>query len=320
MKCELRIMNYELRVAKRSQNFLWRRLPVGGSRDRSLTRRGVLLLEVILALAILLMGMAVIGVQMNTSLETGYRDAQTNQALMLAEAKLAQLDSGVVKIGIEGLDGSFPVFPGYFYRFEIEPERDIDGMYRVKLEVLYDGSRIGVKPEDLVDAKPAEGNEVLMTLYTFRPTPPVVDLQRDFGLNDDQMADLGEKLPVELLDPTNISPSLFADLDPETLMSVLTAIGEAYGISEAQIQMAFQAGLLDPNFLLNMASQMNQGGGLPGGLPLNPGGESPSGDETKKTSPDEGKPTDQPVDEKAELEKGIKKLNDLKAKHSGGGK
>ncbi len=215
-------------------------------------RRGALLLEVILALTILYMGMAIIGIQLLTSIEMGYDNERRTQALLLAEAKLAQLDSGAINLeremGADGvMEGDFgKSFPGYFFRFTIEAHEDLEDVFEVTTEILYGPPEDDLEPGDIEDA------QAVMVLYSFRATPPTLNLQRDFGVTDEKIEELTASLPPDL-DPLNFSPAAFAEMDLETLMELMPQLleifGQGFGFSSAQIQQAMDMGLLDPSNL-----------------------------------------------------------------------
>ncbi|MCH8854257.1 MAG: hypothetical protein IID41_16635 [Planctomycetes bacterium] len=218
----------------------------------SLHRRGALLLEVILAMTILFMGMSIIGIQLQTSIKIGYDNERRTQALMLAEGKLAQLDSGAINLeremGADGvMEGDFgKSFPGYFFRFTMEPHDDLEDIFEVTTEILYGPPEDDLEPGDIEDA------DTVMVLHSFRATPPTLNLQRDFGVSDEQIEELTASLPPDL-DPLDFSPAAFAEMDLATLMELMPQLleifGQGFGFSSAQIQQAMDMGLLDPSNL-----------------------------------------------------------------------
>ncbi len=215
-------------------------------------RRGALLLEIILARTILFMGMSLIGIQLQTSIKIGYDNERRTQALLLAEAKLAQLDSGAINLeremGADGvMEGDFGrSFPGYFFRFTMEEHKDLEDIFEVTTEILYGPPEEDLEPGDIEDA------EVVMVLYSFRATPPTLNLQRDFRVTDDQFEEFAALLPPDL-DPLDLSPNELGRMDLETLMELMPQLleifGAGYGFSSAQIQQAKDLGLLDPSNL-----------------------------------------------------------------------
>ncbi len=220
---------------------------------RNLQRhRGALLLEVILALTILFMGMSIIGIRLQTSIKIGYDNERRTQALLLAEAKLAQLDSGAINLeremGADGvMEGDFgKSFPGYFFRFTMEEHDDLEDVFEVTTEILYGPPEDDLEPGDIEDA------EAVLVLYSFRATPPTLNLQRDFGVSDEQIEELTASLPPDL-DPLDFSPAAFAEMDLETLLELMPQLlelfGQGFGFSSAQIQQAMDMGLLNPSNL-----------------------------------------------------------------------
>lgn len=231
-----------------------------------------MLLEVVLALGILLMSMVALGGQFYTAVQTADRSERLTQANMLAEAKLAQLDIGAIPIEVES-DGDFgKLFPGYFWRITIEPHEDLPDLFLVLVEILYAPAP---DPEQLPDIDDAE---LLVELRTFRPTPATIDMRRDFGMSEEQLADLTDTLPPELADPTNISPAVFRELDQETLLLILPQLmgvfGQGFGFSKDQIQQAIDQGLLDPSNLTG-----SSGGAVPQGSDGGNRGEEKKSDE-----------------------------------------
>ena len=215
-------------------------------------RRGALLLEVILALTILFMGMSIIGIQLQTSIKIGYDNERRTQALLLAEAKLAQLDSGAINLeremGADGvMEGDFgKSFPGYFFRFTMVEHDDLEDIFEVTTEILYGPPEEDLEPGDIEDA------EAVLMLYSFRATPPTLNLQRDFGVTDEKIEELAASLPPDL-DPLDFSPAAFAEMDLETLLELMPLLleifGQGFGFSSEQIQQAMDMGLLDPSKL-----------------------------------------------------------------------
>lgn len=230
------------------------------------SRRGALLLEVILSLSILFMGMAVIGIQLRTAVMAGYDNERRTQAQMLAEAKLAQLDSGAINLqrdmSSDGLlEGDFGLsFPGYFFRFSIEPHDNLVDMFQVTTQILFGRTEDDLDPGDIEDA------EVLLTLHSLRPTPPTLNMQRDFGVNDEAMDELAASLPPDM-DPADLSPAAFAEMDLETLLELMPQFmeifGQGFGFSAAQVQQAFDMGLLDPTNLPTGADALLNEAGTP---------------------------------------------------------
>jgi hypothetical protein len=209
-----------------------------------------MLLEVVLALTILVAALAAIGVQINSGISVGYENDRLTQALMLAEAKLGQLDTGTLVVE-NSYDAFGATFPGYFWRFDFTPHEDVPGMFLVRLEILYSFPDEILEPGDATEAD-LEKAEILATIHTIRPTPPTLDLQRDFGMTDEQMDEIAAKLPPEIADPTNISPAALANMDVQTLLDLMEAapelmglLGAGFGFTQEQLDALLKEGF-DP--------------------------------------------------------------------------
>jgi hypothetical protein len=228
-------------------------------------RRAAMLLEVVLALSILVASLAAIGIQFNTALRIGHENERMTQALMLAEAKLGQLDTGSIPLELEMYDSFGRTFPGYFWRITIDPHDDIPEMFQVELEILFGDPGIEIDAGDAVESD-LDDTTVVARLHTLRPQPATIDMQRDFGFTDEQMDEIAEELPPEIADPANISPAIFAEMDLETLMEVMPQLievfGAGFGFDQAQLDQAIQGGLIDPT---NLPDNLNDFGTPPGG-------------------------------------------------------
>ncbi len=227
--------------------------------------RGAMLLEVVLALAILVSALAAIGIQMNQSLRTGYGNENLAQAMMLADAKMGQLDTGTLFIEREMEDEFGEIFPGYFWRFEIIPHDDIIDMYQVRLDILYGATDEDGENGNIDDA------EIVATLHTIRPQPANLDLQRDFGLTEEQLDEIASALPPDIADPTDISPAMFAEMDITTLMELMPVLMENLGgdfnLTSEQMQQLMDAGMSGeiPTDLGDVQDLINRGQGGGGG-------------------------------------------------------
>jgi len=189
---------------------------------------GFVLLEVVLAVALLLIGLTVIGGQVSQSLDSSHRSENLTRVMLLTESKLAELDSGLVDFSQEAdnvVEGDFTTrYPDYGWRMRFE-ETPVEGLFEVELDILF-SRRDRIEQEfDLDNAK------VVQTVYTLKAIPPVVDLQADFGLEDQAIEALSEQMPLEDFDPTQFNPAIFQTLDFEELVTVLPALMQAFGIS-----------------------------------------------------------------------------------------
>ncbi|HOW19672.1 MAG TPA: hypothetical protein PLC79_11590, partial [Phycisphaerae bacterium] len=82
----------------------------------------MVLLEVLIALAILILGMAAVGMQVNVGLRVANNSEIATRAVMLAESKLAELDAGIVQlVPNEELEGDFGIqYPGWAWRMYVD--------------------------------------------------------------------------------------------------------------------------------------------------------------------------------------------------------
>ena len=189
---------------------------------RSVARRGYLLLEVMLALGLLVLGLATIGMQIQTSWETALDTHRVLRAMHLAESKLNELDAGLiseVESAVErDLEEEFGrLFPNFGWRLRIEPTQTPE-LWLVRLQILYQ-QRQDVEAEEFE----FEDAEVLYTLRTLRATPATVNPQRDFGADDETMAQLTEALAGTELDPEALDLRLLAGMPIDDLLDLLAA-------------------------------------------------------------------------------------------------
>lgn|GEM_PF-659352 len=209
--------------------FRARRMRAHGRGAGSGGARGVVLLEVIVALAILVLGMAAVGLQVSVSMNVARNAEVATRAVMLAESKLAELDAGVSELTPNSeLEGDFGrQYPGWAWRAYVEPTETPD-LNMVTLEVLY---KPGVV--DYEEMPNFNDMTVVHTSYTLRVTPAVVDLARDFGFTQEALQEAAEQVPVPGFDPQNIDPRILASLDAETLAEVLPVLMQILGSNGA---------------------------------------------------------------------------------------
>jgi hypothetical protein len=151
--------------------------------------------------------------------------------MTLAEQQLAELDLGLIELDSvdEVQEGDFgPRYPDFGWRLITEPTA-IEGLYRFTVEVLY-LVRMDAYKEDDFDYQAAD---TLFTTYAFRPAPQALDLGVDFGLNDEELASVSEKLNnagVPGLDAQSFDPAILAKLDFEQMVEVLPVLLDALGM------------------------------------------------------------------------------------------
>jgi hypothetical protein len=107
---------------------------------RSTCARGIVLLEVLVALGLLVMGLAVVGLQINAGLNAARSSDRSTRAVILAESKMAELRAGVLKPETqdEVLKGDFGVlYPGYTWLMFFE-ETETEGLLSLTMHICFD--------------------------------------------------------------------------------------------------------------------------------------------------------------------------------------
>jgi hypothetical protein len=203
------------------------------------------LLETVIATGLLIVGLAVIGAQVQSAHNSIRIMEFKTRAMMLAEVQLAELSMGLIELETvdEVQEDEFgPRYPDYGWRLTID-ETEIETLYLLKVEVLYQPR------EDIEETFDYDEAEVLHTLYTFRAAPQKLNLAEAFGVPEDEMEALAEKLiatGIPGLDPEAFDPAVLAkDLeDFEEFMEVLPVLLDAFGIDIRQL-----AGNLSPDIM-----------------------------------------------------------------------
>lgn len=210
------------------------------------SRRGYVLLETVIATGLLIVGLAVLGAQIQDS-DMAIRQMRLRlRAMTLAEQQLAELDLGLIELDSvdEVQEGDFgPRYPDYGWRLITEPTA-IEGMYRFTVEVLY-LIRDGAYKEDDFDYEAAD---ILFTSYAFRPAPQALDLGIDFGLSDEDLERVTEKLSnagIPGLDAQSFDPAILAKLDFAQLVEVLPVFLDALGMELGDLEALIPAGVLE---------------------------------------------------------------------------
>jgi type II secretory pathway pseudopilin PulG len=204
---------------------------------------GFMLLEIVVAVGLLILGMAVIGIQVQSSAERARKTDQTARVTFLAESKFAEIDTGLIQPSDDVVEDDFGrLFPAYAWRLEFEPTGELDadsgdafdrfGLAQVRLEIYYDPLR---DPDDDFDYDQAE---VVGRYYTLRAAPRPLDLTQDFGMEDDVAERLNEDLANSgdgSLDVHNFDPATFASLDLDQILEIAPLLMEAFGMSETEL-------------------------------------------------------------------------------------
>jgi len=201
----------------------------------------------VIATGLLIVGLAVLGGMVQDSY-SAVRQMKINvQARWLAEQFLAELDTGLIELDSvdEIQEESFgPRYPTWAWRLTID-ETASEELFLLTVDVLYDPLRRDDDEEFDYDEKPT-----VYTLYTMRAAPQEVDLELAFGLREEEIEELTEKLSglgIEGLDPAAFDPSILGKLDFEELIEVLPTLLDAFGIDYsallAQLPAEVRAGL-----------------------------------------------------------------------------
>ena len=156
------------------------------------SRRGYVLLETVIATGLLIVGLAVIGAEIQDS-DTAIRQMRLRlRAMTLAEQHLAEMDLGLIELDSvdEVQDGDFgPRYPDFGWRLTTEPTA-IEGLFRLTLDVMHHIRESPYKKDDFE----VETAEKIFTAYAFRAAPQSLDLGADFGLKEDQLEQVSQKL------------------------------------------------------------------------------------------------------------------------------
>ncbi len=189
-------------------------------------RLGYILMDVVISIALLLMGLTFIGAQVQESREAAYASEDLTRVLMLAESKLAELDTGLIHFEQEAddeVEGDFTLrFPDYGWRMRVV-ETATEGLRAITLEILY------APRESLEDEFDVDEAEVVHRVYTMRADPPLLDMETDLGLSEEMIIELSETLPVEFFDPPYFDPSILPRLDIEELMELMPSLIALFG-------------------------------------------------------------------------------------------
>lgn len=207
---------------------------------------GYILLETVVATGLLIVGLAVIGSQV----QEGQRSVRTMErkirAIELARQKVAELEMGLLDVSSldeQVQEGDFgPRYPNHGWLLSAE-ETTIDEMFLVRLDVLF-RLREDEYTEDDFDFDEAE---VLHTVYTMRAVPRSIDFAEDLGLNDDELTELSERfdeLGIEGLDVRSLDPRLLQTIDFEKALEALPVILQALNMDVSQLAAALPPELL----------------------------------------------------------------------------
>lgn len=221
--------------------------------------RGVMLLEVLLALSILMLTIAVLGAAIRNGALWAERAERVSRATVLTDDLLARLDLGVLVNPADLQTGQEREVSGDFgdqgpaglsWALKMEPDQNEPELMRVRVDVIEGDA--AANPDDA---------KILLTTHVIRAKPRAINLKNDFGMTDEQLKLLTEAIPggSQVLDPENFDPTSLARMDmnqlAELLPLIMTALGGAGGAGAL-------GGMGD---LSQLGEGAMQGGGLPGG-------------------------------------------------------
>lgn len=235
-------------------------------------RRGVVLLEVVVALSLLLVALAMIGAAFRNSDRNARRAVEQARAMMLSEQIITYFDTQQPQFKDEReVSGTFDVEgpPGWGWKVTVVDDVNVEGMKRVTVRIV-DGDPDG--SED--DQRP------ILVSHFLRAEPKNFNLQEDFGLTDQQIDDLTAAIPggAAFFDPQDFDPTSLARLDMDTLTEILPMLMQAFaGVAGQMGGMGGGAGgNMTPEQLMQQMNQMNPqigggSGGATGGQVQSPG-------------------------------------------------
>ncbi len=215
-----------------------------------------MLLEVLLSLGLLIFGMAVVGMQIQSGLKMAEMSDLRTRAVMLMDSKYAELSAGVLVP--EGLDeemtGDFGIaYPGFAWRLLIEPT-DVEELFQIEMQIWYSDETRREQlddPEMEVDYE-ENGMRRVMTAYRLYARPADVDLEADYGIPQEVLDELSGEVPIPGFDPNSIDPRQLSQLDPEILQEFLPMLEQLFGQGA------------DVNSINDLGQELNRPGG-PGG-------------------------------------------------------
>jgi hypothetical protein len=242
--------------------------------NRMMTRRAALLLEVVVALALMIASLAVLGAQLRSGILTMRSAEELNRGVALVDRLMAlmELDLELQARLFEDQqrEGDFgEQFPGYFWEMELEPlevteledeevldvdEDELPALFRMDITILYD------PPDEDDPLGSIDAARDLYTVHMIRATPPQIDLTEDFGIAADQVEQLQQILPD--FDPQQFNPqalitqlSLMVEEDPASLLAL------APMIQQLMQQFAPEGGAGNQQGLAALQSLFGQSGG-----------------------------------------------------------
>lgn len=236
------------------------------SKMRSCRRYGYVLLETVIATGLLIVGLAVIGAQVQDSVTSVRRMDTKTRAMMLADIQLAELSLGLIELDSvdEVQEEEFgPRYPDFGWRLTIQ-DTGIAEIFHLTLEVLYQPR------EEFEDEFNFDTAEVAHTVYTLRLAPRPLDLGLAFGIPDEEFEELSQKLTeagVAGLDAAAFDPAILAKLPFEDLIEVLPLLLDAFGIDVEQFASQLSPEIMESIRSSGLLDDEGTGEGADGGGP-----------------------------------------------------
>ncbi len=161
-------------------------------------RRGVVLLEVLVALALLIFGLALVGLQINAGVEAARNADVATRAIMLVDTKMSELAAGVLmpQPNEQEMTGDFGLhYPGYTWRLLIK-ETEIENQKDVTLEIGYNpvAAREQIANPSKEITVEDTGTRIVQVAHRLLPAPADVNLDRDFGLGQQELEKWQQKM------------------------------------------------------------------------------------------------------------------------------
>jgi len=194
--------------------------------DNSVSRRdgpcgaavGAVLLEVLVTVTLIALFMALVGGQILSAVRAAGEIDRQQRAVMLAESLVDRLEAGGFDFSDEESIGDFgDAYPGWAWKITTEQTED-ENLLRLKIQVL-----AGQPGEDVETYSP------VLTLYTFVVMPVTIDLVEDFGMSEEEAAQLADAVPIEGLDFSSVDPRMLAQMDRETLLELMPQLQRLLG-------------------------------------------------------------------------------------------
>lgn len=175
-----------------------------------------MLLEVLLSVALLVLGLAVVGRQLNAGLHSAERTEIGMRAAMLLDNKFDELAAGAIMpdepfpnefkgdfwtldsiVGgrsvQESVAGEEPLvggrWPGFTWRMRFEESQDIDNLYMVVIQIGYNAGaalEMADSPDYELDIDD-KGTHIVREAYRLWVRPAGANFQNDFGFQDEQI-------------------------------------------------------------------------------------------------------------------------------------